>query len=371
MKAIYAFSGDPITNGHINLVERAAKLFDHLVVGIGRNVNKSYLFSEDERVEMARRALSHISNVEVCPFDGMLVDFAYSHGIDVIIRGIRNSGDFEYENLLHQAGTSLGLGIETLSLFADRELAHVSSGVVKALQSSGGTTLGLVPLHVKQALEERISKQYILGVTGVIGSGKTHLCRQLSETFNGVYHINFDEIGHEILDGRPVDFYGHAREQIQKEFLPESKTIDRKELGEMVFNDPKKLSRLNEIMMKPIIGSLRRKIFGKEGLILLDCPLLVESGLLHLCNNHVVLVKCSPENQRKRLLGRGYSQDKIDRRIESQYNFENKRDSILSTIQEDAWGSVLEFDTGSPPADLWKHLKGTLPGLERFVCPKS
>ena len=140
-KAIYALSGDPIHKGHIDMVRRATQVFDEVVVGIGANPEKSYLFSLEERMEMTRRALSQIPQAVVIAFEGLLVDYAYEQGIHVIVKGVRNANDFDYENILHLVGESQELGVDTYVLFARPELMHVSSSVIKALQKEEGFIL--------------------------------------------------------------------------------------------------------------------------------------------------------------------------------------------------------------------------------------
>ena len=93
--ALYAFSADPITFGHINIVERVSQTFSRVIVGIGRNPSKRYLFSLDARLHLARQALRHLSNVCVLPFNGMVVDFASEQGASVIVKGVRNASDFD------------------------------------------------------------------------------------------------------------------------------------------------------------------------------------------------------------------------------------------------------------------------------------
>jgi pantetheine-phosphate adenylyltransferase len=121
MKALYAFSGDPITYGHIDIIKRASKIFDEVIVEIGENPDKKYMFDIDTRLTLTKKVLETISNVTVIKFSGLLVDYAYEYKIPVIIRGIRNSADYDYENNLFQAGKSLGLGIETFTMFASPE----------------------------------------------------------------------------------------------------------------------------------------------------------------------------------------------------------------------------------------------------------
>src|SRR6478735_5475633 len=96
-RAIYAFSGDPITFGHLDIIERAAKIFDELIVAIGVNPSKKYLFTLEERAQMAKAATAHIPNSKVIYFYGLLVDYAYENNISTIIRGLRNSEDFNFE----------------------------------------------------------------------------------------------------------------------------------------------------------------------------------------------------------------------------------------------------------------------------------
>ncbi|MCK5024944.1 MAG: pantetheine-phosphate adenylyltransferase, partial [Nanoarchaeota archaeon] len=112
-KAIYAFSGDPITYGHIDVIQRVSRVFDDMIVGIGINPDKKYMFNLEERTEMAKKALVNIPNTRVSPFHGLLVDYAYESGVDVIVKGVRNSADFDYENMLHQVGESQKLGLDT------------------------------------------------------------------------------------------------------------------------------------------------------------------------------------------------------------------------------------------------------------------
>ena len=96
-KAVYALSADPITFGHINIVERSAKIFDEVFVAIGDNPAKKYLFTKEERTKMAQISLAHLPNVQVTSFDGLLIDFAHENDISVMVRGIRNTNDMEYE----------------------------------------------------------------------------------------------------------------------------------------------------------------------------------------------------------------------------------------------------------------------------------
>ncbi len=358
-KAIYAFSGDPITFGHIDIVKRAASAFDQVVVGIGANPDKSYLFNLDERFEMARKSFSTMSNVQVVKFSGLLVDFAYENKIAVIVKGVRNSKDCDYEYNLHLVGESQKLGIDTVILFARPELAHVSSSAVKAVQKEQGIIHEYVPLHVKQKLEARISGQYILGVTGEVGSGKSYISSKFEAlgTIMGVqvHNIELDGIGHDILSSLSEPKYLEVRQQIAeafgKETLSPSGMIDRKVLGEIVFNHPEKLKTLNDIMFMPLLVRLRKELYGKRGLIIFNAALIAESNLSFICNNNVLLLKIDQETQDRRLAGRGLSREQIGRRLGSQYNYRQKKEFIENQIRASGHGRLWEMNNTSDNTD--------------------
>ncbi len=351
-KAIYALSGDPIHNGHIDIVKRTAKVFDEVILAIGTHPDKCYLFSREERMEMARRSLSHIINVEVVYFEGLLVDYAYEQGISVIVKGVRNSNDFDYENILHLVGESQELGIDTYFLFARPELVHVSSSTVKALQKEEGCIHHYVPLYVKQCLEARISGQYILGITGEIGSGKS----RLSELFGDlarerdieVHTIELDTLGNQILEEREEPSYHRVRERIVNEIGHNMQnadgTINRKNLGEIIYRDYEQLNKFNQVMEKPLIVRLRRELRGKRGLILINAALMAESKITYLCNNNVILVRCDKSSQERRIMERGFDKEQIRRRLASQYSEKEKREKIQSLISQENQGNLWIMD---------------------------
>jgi pantetheine-phosphate adenylyltransferase/dephospho-CoA kinase len=356
-KAIYAFSGDPITYGHLDIIKRASIVFDQLVVAIGNNSSKKYLFSLEERTKLTKKVLGNFKNIQVVSFEGLLVDFAYEQNINVIIRGIRNSTDMEYENTLHQVGFSQKLNIDTFLLFSNPKLSHISSGAVKALIKEQGFIQEYVPLHVKHALELKLNQQDIIGITGEIGSGKSFLTNQIKERCKNIecHNIDLDVIGHQILSELHEPMYVKIRNTLVDVFgetiLDNKGNIDRKALGEIVFNDRSKLNKLNDIMYDPMLVRVKREMFGKKGLILLNGALLVESNLLDLCNNNVILTHCSKEEHIKRLEKRGYDQEKIDRRIKSQCNFLVKRDRVRDKILTDGFGELCTIDTTNGVTD--------------------
>lgn len=354
-KAIYAFSGDPITYGHIDIIERASKVFDELVVAIGTNPDKNYTFPLDDRKDMAEKSLKKYENVRVVSFDGLLVDYAYENSIKVIVKGIRNENDYVYEQMLHQVGESQELGIETFLLPAKQDKMHISSSAVKSLQKEHGLVHDYVPLYVKQNLEAKLSNQFILGVTGEIAVGKSYMCKQFEkfgvENDIKVNVIELDEIGHRILGELTEPMYVEVRKSIIKEFGEEVRGengfIDRTELGRIVFNDSKRLEKLNKIMHKAILLRLRKEIYNIEGLILISAALFVEINIMYLCNNNILLISTSDELQRKRMIERGYDEKQVERRITSQFSTDKKREMIKEEIEKSKQGNLWEVENSN------------------------
>lgn len=154
-KALCPGSFDPPTNGHIDVIERAARWFDHVVVAVIANPSKEPLFSLDERKALLREALGHIENVEVDSFDGLLVDFATDLGLNVIVKGLRAVSDFEYELQMAQMNAALSPELDTMFVTAKPSWAFLSSSLVKQVARYGGNVEGLVPPGVASALAER------------------------------------------------------------------------------------------------------------------------------------------------------------------------------------------------------------------------
>jgi len=153
--AVYPGSFDPVTNGHIDIAERASKVFGRLVVAVLTNPAKDALFTVDERTEMLATALGHLPNVEIAHFSGLLVDFARKHGAQVIVRGLRALSDFEYEFQMASVNRKIGGGIETVFMMTANEYAFLSSSMVKEVARFGGCVRGFVPDHVARRLTEK------------------------------------------------------------------------------------------------------------------------------------------------------------------------------------------------------------------------
>lgn len=155
--AIYPGSFDPITNGHLDLIERSSRLVNRLVVSILRNESKQPLFSVEERMEMLREVVAGYSNIEVDSFGGLLVDYAAEKKATVIIRGIRAISDYEYELQMALMNRRLRPEIETVFLMASEAHSFLSSKLVKEVFGLGGNISGLVPATVERRLSRKLS----------------------------------------------------------------------------------------------------------------------------------------------------------------------------------------------------------------------
>lgn len=366
--AIYAFSGDPITFGHLDIIKRAAAVFDRLVVAIGFNPQKKYLFSQEERTEMARRSLLTLKNVEVKSFQGMLVDFAYENNIDVIVKGVRSSQDFEYEQGLHSLGESQKLGIDTFILFAKPSLAHISSSAVKEIQQEQGLIQDYVPAYVKQCVEAKLSEQFIVGLTGEIGVGKSYVGQNMVALAKKMgleaHNIELDHLSWQIQSDLKEEKYEVVRKQIIDTFGTEiannDGSINRKILGEIVFANQKKLDKLNEIMETPILVRLRRELKKKKGLIFLNAALLVEARMSQLSNYNTILLGVDEKTQEERLLERGLTKEQIKRRLKSQYDFANKKKNLQKEIEMSKQGKLWTLNKKNVTGEEMKKLLNEL-----------
>ncbi|MEM1444195.1 MAG: pantetheine-phosphate adenylyltransferase, partial [Verrucomicrobiota bacterium] len=149
--AIYPGSFDPIHNGHLDVIERASKLWDRMIVAVAFNGAKTGRFSPAERVELIRRATGHLANVEVTSFEGLLVDFVRENEAQVVVRGLRAVSDFEYEFQMALMNQSLDENLETVFLMPSQENIYLSSRIVKEVARLGGDIDAFVPEHVKEA----------------------------------------------------------------------------------------------------------------------------------------------------------------------------------------------------------------------------
>ena len=158
IKAIYPGSFDPITNGHIDVIKRASRIFDQVIIAVSQNINKKSFLSEKEKIEAINLSLEGLKNVEVIAFDSLLVDFAKANNAQIILRGLRAVSDFEYEFQLAGMNKHLNKNIETFFLTPSEEYSNISSSLVREILMLGGDISSFVPQEVEKILLSKLKK---------------------------------------------------------------------------------------------------------------------------------------------------------------------------------------------------------------------
>jgi len=157
--AVYPGSFDPVTYGHLDIIQRGLKVFENLIIAVARNSGKSELFTIDERIEMIRRTVGDNPRVKVDTFEGLLVNYMADQGARVILRGLRAVSDFEYEFQIAQMNHTVHDEIETLFMMTSVPYGYLSSSIVKEVASLHGPVDAFVPPYVKERLEEKFAKR--------------------------------------------------------------------------------------------------------------------------------------------------------------------------------------------------------------------
>lgn len=155
-RAIYPGTFDPITNGHLDIITRAASMFDELILAVAASPHKKTMFSLDERVALAQQAAAHLQNVSVTGFSDLMANFAQTQQANVLVRGLRTAGDFEYEMQLAHMNRHLMPTLESVFLMPSKEWSFISSTLVKEVARHQGDVSHFLPAHVHQALLEKL-----------------------------------------------------------------------------------------------------------------------------------------------------------------------------------------------------------------------
>ena len=156
IKAIYPGSFDPITNGHIDVIKRASRIFDQVIIAVSQNINKKSFLSENEKIEAINLSIGDLNNVKVLAFNSLLVDFAKANNAQIIIRGLRAVSDFEYEFQLAGMNKHLNKNIETFFITPTEKFSNISSSLVREILQLGGDISSFVPKEVEKILKNKI-----------------------------------------------------------------------------------------------------------------------------------------------------------------------------------------------------------------------
>ena len=157
-RAVYPGSFDPVTFGHLDLIQRGSRLFDHLVVAVGVNASKAAMFSPEERVRMIEAETRGLKNVEVAMFPGLVVDFANARGLNIILRGLRTISDFETEFQMALTNRTFAPAIETVFVMPGEKFQFISSRLIKEVAQAGGSVASFVPEAVAKELKRRYAR---------------------------------------------------------------------------------------------------------------------------------------------------------------------------------------------------------------------
>lgn len=359
-RAAYPGSLDPITLGHAASIARVAQNVKTLIVALGVNPDKRYVFSLCERELLARKALAHIPNVRVESFVGLFADYLFEQNIRHVVRGERDDNDHRENLIQDRFALSLPVGHD-LTFAYDRappQESFISSSVVKAVLQEQGDASHLAPLSTIHALQARTRGQYLYGITGINGVGKTHIAGQLAQIARErgipLHHIDVDDIVHDILGARPEPIYQDLRTQMGelfgKDIVNTDGSIDRKKLDQVLVSDPEKLASFNVLMFKPIQVRLSKTIKALKGVVLIDYEFLAESGMNRLVNNHAALVEAKPETIRKRRSEHRWLNDQSQHQAISDYTTLSKTEIISSDINGQRYGALqaITNDTDAP-----------------------
>lgn len=353
---VLPLSGDPPTLGHRNLVERAAGLFGDCTVVLARNAGKSPVFTVEERKRLCEATFAGIPNVAVEICDGLLADWCFRRGVRLLVRGIRGGGDVEGEVNLAWGHRRQVPDIETVYLPAFESLAHVSSSLARIIAAEQGDLRGLVSMPVKEAMEAAMHGQFRLCVTGPIACGKSTLVGRLAAWFAErrvpCEEIDMDRVTEDIYRGTDAGvtaaFTARLTESFGAGVLGDGGQPDKNRVRQAVLSDKSgNLKKsLADAIREPLEISLRSRLRGRKGLLLLAAAVAAEGDWIWHSNNHVLLVKADPAVQLERLMGREkIDRDEAARRLEWSGTAERKAELIRDIQKRDRAGTLIEVDT--------------------------
>lgn len=359
---IYAGSFDCFHNGHANIVKRALKAFDLVLILVANNPKKKYTLDIKQRIGIINKHIEQIQSplhshskirVEVLPDTTLVSDYAREAGIESILKGIRNIQDTEYEKMLHEITVSQENGIDTFVLFSDPNDQKISSSAIKELIKYNADVRGYIPLYTKQQMEITQNKQYILGVTGGIGCGKSTITDLFGKikNFNNtpVINVDMDTISHRLTystdydkNQEVVELRNKVRELLGVNVVSSGQhihdTLLRDKLREKVFSDASFRTVLNNLYKPVMIREIRKQISGRQGLIIINGALLIDLDMQYLCNNNVIIVTAPPHEVCERLSKRGHTLEEINLRRNAQLGDVEKHHYLLKSIEKDNHG---------------------------------
>jgi pantetheine-phosphate adenylyltransferase len=375
-KCLYTGSFDPFHNGHLHLVERASKMFDHVTVLLASNPSKKYLLDREVAQKMIRKSLFnspeiHSWHVDILPSHMLAADYAKQHGIKTIIKGIRNVQDTEYEKMLHEITVSQEHGVDTAVLFAGPEDHKISSSAVKELVKFHGDVREYVPLWTKQAMEVAQNK-YIYGITGTIGSGKSTITHSLVNAGIGCpyvlkvsspnpkfYNVDLDQLAKDVLyPAEPslelLEIHKQIEDILKVKVRDEDGNYNFKRIGKKFFwaETDGVRREVNQVIKPVLVKAIRHELAKKkEGVFFLNGALLIDLDLTWLCNNNLTVLQVPDRTIKRRLMVRYKSEEEVYHRMKSQLSTSDKITKVLEFIKRDNHGMLNVLDNADVNKD--------------------
>lgn len=361
--AVFPGSFDPFQNGHLSTVISFLKLnpkaFIYIVIGVNEEKKNGQTFSTDEKVFLIKETIpkKYLKRIEIVPYSKIIANYLYEQNIQMFVKGVRDQKDFEYESWIATVNALFSGNPKTMLVpQTNPELTNVSSSNFKNFVTWGLKATNFAPALTREALELRLRRQWLIGVTGGIGAGKSTFSRSVEEVSkqNGnadkvkVHHINLDDLTKIIYSNDPTPRFLEIRKRVSGRFAKDARkkfgknaklmmpdtSIDVHKLGTIAFSSKEKLNELTEMVMEAILYLLRKKLeeLGK-GIFLIEGANLVEQKLTDLVNENVIYVKASRKAQEKRLKNRGLTKEQIRRRLDFQLS-DKDRVAIIKEKQK-------------------------------------
>ncbi len=362
----YPGSFDPPHRGHIDIIQRAAKDADQLYVLVGKNAAKPWLLPIEKRIALLRHTTQNIKNVTIDSYDGLLVEYLCKKGIYRIVRGLRDDKDLSFEKTQEYYNHWLNPEITTKYIECRDEYYNLSSSAVKDLIARWGNISKmdhLLPVAVKKATEEALNNQFLLGITGVPGSGKSYItqkfmgyCQEL-----GIPHfaLEMDKLRHQIALSNDPQFFQGVRDSVSKAFPTVSKeqdgSLSRDSLRATFLGNKSKMEQLEQMTKQSLMSLMRSTLWKKQGAIFVESALFAEQPhLLPIVNNDLLVVEVDKKTQHQRIAGRNpyYDTDeKIVWLTSLQYETHQKVSVIQRVIEDWGYGHMQMVDNWASLAD--------------------
>ncbi len=359
-RGLVPLSADPVTKGHLDIIKRACLQCHEVVVLITNNDQKKgkYLFTLSERQTMAEKAINQLGliNTRVVSYDGLLVDIYLRESCDVIYRGVRDENDKNFEQMMMWIHGQILPGLEEKIIYlqASESQKHVSSSMVKTFVEYNLEVAKYVPLFVQKLLQERIVKQFKLGVTGEIASGKSFVCECLANILNFDYQIpteviNIDKLVKKVYDeesiaGRKLRW--ELAQQFGEDVIKsDCVTVNTKVLGSKLFSESCDQATRQYFIEKTIPHVeryYRQELAGKKGIILIEWALMAEMNMGSWCNGNNIVITST--DQREFVKKRNLSIEKLEEIKKHQFNFEEKINKLEEFNKIQGCGQIIVYE---------------------------